>query len=144
MGTFSVSVQREPSGYNLMYPTKWCPPNCVVGTRVSDMQKNVTPGRRKGRPNYPPEFKQQLVVASCEPGVSISKLRWKTVSYGRQDVELSSSLLSGWVDACSRLLEPLDESLQRYVLNDGKLHADDTLVLVLLSGNNADGGSPET
>ncbi|EEV7642536.1 IS66 family insertion sequence hypothetical protein, partial [Escherichia coli] len=22
------------------------------------MQKNVTPGRRKGRPNYPPEFKQ--------------------------------------------------------------------------------------
>ncbi|PCM32219.1 transposase, partial [Escherichia coli] len=28
---------------------------------MSDMQKNVTPGRRKGCPNYPPEFKQQLV-----------------------------------------------------------------------------------
>jgi len=41
---------------------------------VSDMQKNVTSGRRKGCPNYPPEFKQQLVAASCEPGVSISKL----------------------------------------------------------------------
>ncbi|PZY95094.1 IS66 family insertion sequence hypothetical protein, partial [Escherichia coli] len=26
------------------------------------MQKNVTPGRRKGCPNYPPEFKQQLVA----------------------------------------------------------------------------------
>ncbi|WP_249537670.1 transposase, partial [Escherichia coli] len=38
------------------------------------MQKNVTPGRRKGCPNYPPEFKQQLVAASCEPGISISKL----------------------------------------------------------------------
>ncbi|RWZ95038.1 IS66 family insertion sequence hypothetical protein, partial [Escherichia coli] len=25
------------------------------------MQKNVTPGRRKGCPNYPPEFKQLLV-----------------------------------------------------------------------------------
>ncbi|EGE1550581.1 IS66 family insertion sequence hypothetical protein, partial [Escherichia coli] len=24
------------------------------------MQKNVTPGRRKGCPNYPPEFKRQL------------------------------------------------------------------------------------
>ncbi|EGE1550668.1 IS66 family insertion sequence hypothetical protein, partial [Escherichia coli] len=24
------------------------------------MQKNVTPGRRKGFPNYPPEFKQLL------------------------------------------------------------------------------------
>ena len=22
-----VSVQREPSGHNLMHPTKWCPPN---------------------------------------------------------------------------------------------------------------------
>ncbi|EGO8354942.1 transposase, partial [Escherichia coli] len=38
------------------------------------MQKNVTPGRRKGCPNDPPEFKQQLVSASCESGVSISKL----------------------------------------------------------------------
>ncbi|MDN1942088.1 transposase, partial [Escherichia coli] len=38
------------------------------------LTKNVTPGRRKGCPNYPPEFKQQLVAASCEPGISISKL----------------------------------------------------------------------
>jgi transposase-like protein len=38
------------------------------------MQKNMTPGRRKDRPNYSPEFKQQLVAASCEPGISISKL----------------------------------------------------------------------
>ncbi|USB53148.1 transposase (plasmid) [Klebsiella pneumoniae] len=34
----------------------------------------MTPGRRKGCPNYPPEFKQQLVAASCESGISISKL----------------------------------------------------------------------
>ncbi|EAV1661742.1 transposase [Klebsiella variicola] len=38
------------------------------------MQKNVTPGRRKGCPNYSPEFKQQLIAASCKSGVSISKL----------------------------------------------------------------------
>ncbi|EJF8396328.1 transposase [Salmonella enterica] len=38
------------------------------------MQKNMTPGRRKGCPNYSPEFKQQLVAASCKPGISISKL----------------------------------------------------------------------
>ncbi|ECG8574994.1 transposase, partial [Salmonella enterica subsp. diarizonae] len=43
-------------------------------TKVSDMQKNITPGRRKGCPHYSPEFKQQLVAASCEPGVSISGL----------------------------------------------------------------------
>ncbi|WP_239507517.1 transposase, partial [Serratia marcescens] len=38
------------------------------------MQKNMTPGRRKGCPNYSSEFKHQLVAASCEPGISISKL----------------------------------------------------------------------
>ncbi|ELS5813763.1 IS66-like element ISEc22 family transposase, partial [Escherichia coli] len=32
--------------------------------------------------------------------------------YGRQGVELSRSLLSGWVDACCRLLSPLEEALQ--------------------------------
>lgn len=52
--------------------------------------------------------------------------------YGRQGVELSRSLLSGWVDACCRLLSPLEEALHGYVLTDGKLHADDTPVPVLL------------
>ncbi|MCS5879986.1 IS66 family transposase [Klebsiella variicola subsp. variicola] len=55
--------------------------------------------------------------------------------YGRRGVELSRSLLSGWVDACCRLLSPLEEALQDYVLTDGKLHADDTPVQVLLPGN---------
>jgi transposase len=55
--------------------------------------------------------------------------------YDRQGVELSRSLLSGWVDACCRLLSPLEEVLQDYVLTDGKLHADDTPVQVLLPGN---------
>lgn len=45
--------------------------------------------------------------------------------YDRQGVELSRSLLPGWVDACCRLLSPLEEVLQDYVLTDGKLHADD-------------------
>lgn len=36
---------------------------------MPDMQKNVTPSRHKGCPNYSPEFKQQLVAASCEPGI---------------------------------------------------------------------------
>ncbi|WP_229522062.1 transposase [Massilia antarctica] len=31
-------------------------------------------GNRKGRPNYPAEFKRQLAVAACEPGISVSKL----------------------------------------------------------------------
>ncbi|ENE04091.1 TPA: IS66 family transposase [Escherichia coli] len=55
--------------------------------------------------------------------------------YGRLGVELSRSLLSGWVDACCQLLSPLEEALRSYVLTDGKLHADDTPVPVLLPGN---------
>ncbi|TLV15149.1 IS66 family transposase, partial [Klebsiella indica] len=55
--------------------------------------------------------------------------------YARQGVELSRSVLSGWVDACCRLLSPLEEALRNYVLTDGKLHADDTPVPVLLPGN---------
>jgi transposase len=31
-------------------------------------------GNRKGRPNYPAEFKRRLAVAASEPGVSVSKL----------------------------------------------------------------------
>lgn len=29
---------------------------------------------RKGRPNYPADFKHRLAMAACEPGVSVSKL----------------------------------------------------------------------
>lgn len=55
--------------------------------------------------------------------------------YGRQGVDLSRSLLLGWVDACCQLLSLLEEALQDYVLTGGKHHADDTPVPVLLPGN---------
>lgn len=31
-------------------------------------------GKRKGQPNYPKEFKRQVAVAACEPGISVAKL----------------------------------------------------------------------
>lgn len=39
--------------------------------------------------------------------------------YKRQGVELSRSLLSGWEHSCCRLLSPLEEALQHYVVTDG-------------------------
>lgn len=70
------------------------------------MQKNVTPGRRKGCPNYSPEFKQQLVVASCKPGISISKLALEN--------GINANLLfkwrQQWLDG--KLLLPFSESPQ--------------------------------
>lgn len=55
--------------------------------------------------------------------------------YARQGVELERSTLAGWVGGTSELLQPLVESLRRYVMAGGKLHADDTPVPVLAPGN---------
>ncbi|EGI36599.1 putative transposase, partial [Escherichia coli TA271] len=66
-----------------------------MGTKVSDMQKNVTPGRRKGCPNYPPEFKQQLVAASCEPGISISKLALENGINANLVVQMATTMARG-------------------------------------------------
>src|SRR6266487_1866760 len=54
--------------------------------------------------------------------------------YAREGVELERSTLAEWVGGCHRLLDPLIESLGRYVFAAGKLHADDTPVPVLDPG----------
>lgn len=46
------------------------------------------PNNRKGRPNYPAEFKQRLAKAACEPGVSVSKLA--------QQHEINVNMLFKW------------------------------------------------
>jgi len=43
--------------------------------------------------------------------------------------------ISDWVEGCSKLLDPLVETLRRYVMAAGKVHADDTRVPVLAPGN---------
>ncbi len=58
----------------------------------------------------------------------------QTEILARQGVDLSRALLSNWVDACCRLMAPLDEVLCRYVMSCRKLHTDDTPVPVLPPG----------
>lgn len=43
----------------------------MMGTTLDTELK---PGNRKGRPNYPVDFKRRLAAAACEAGVSVSKL----------------------------------------------------------------------
>jgi transposase len=43
----------------------------MMGTTLDT---EIKPGNRKGRPNYPVEFKRRLAAAACEAGVSVSKL----------------------------------------------------------------------
>lgn len=47
-------------------------------------------------------------------------------TFARQKVEMSRALLSNWVNACCRLMSPLDEALCRYVMNARKIHTDDS------------------
>lgn len=42
-----------------------------MGTTVATVGGS---NNRKGRPNYPADFKHRLATAACEPGVSVSKL----------------------------------------------------------------------
>jgi transposase len=53
----------------------------------------------------------------------------------RHGVELERSTLADWVGGTSELLDPLVETLRRYVMAAGKVHADDTPVPVLAPGN---------
>jgi transposase len=55
--------------------------------------------------------------------------------YEREGVELDRSTLADWVGGASRILEPLVDSLRRYVLDASKLHGDDIPVPVLAPGN---------
>ncbi len=43
----------------------------MVGTTLTT--ERVGPGR-KGRPNYPLEYKRQVALAACEPNTSVAKL----------------------------------------------------------------------
>ena len=43
----------------------------VVGTTLN---ATIQSGSRKGRRNYPIDFKKQLAIAACAPGVSVARL----------------------------------------------------------------------
>jgi transposase len=55
--------------------------------------------------------------------------------YERDGVELDRSTMARWVGACGALMRPLVDALQRYVLQPGKVHSDDTPMPVLSPGN---------
>ena len=38
------------------------------------LDTEVKSGNRKGKPNYPVDFKRRIAIAASEPGVSVSKL----------------------------------------------------------------------
>jgi transposase len=58
----------------------------------------------------------------------------QSVIYSREGIELSRSTLADWIGKTCHLLRPLDDALQRYVMDSKKIHGDDTPVPVLQPG----------
>ena len=54
--------------------------------------------------------------------------------YAREGVELKRSTLADWVGKVCQLLRPLNNALNTYVMESGKIHGDDTPVPVLQPG----------
>lgn len=52
------------------------------------MATDARGSNRRGRPNYPLEFKHRLAVAACEPGISVAKL---SLAHG-----LNANMLFKW------------------------------------------------
>lgn len=87
------------------------------------MATDVRISNRRGRPNYPLEFKHRLAVASCEPGVSVAKLslahginanmlfKWRRqYRAGELGVAGAAGVLLIPVDTSSKTLEPIEHA----------------------------------
>jgi len=59
----------------------------------------------------------------------------QSVIAARDGVTLDPASMGRWVGQCEALCERLTEALRRYVMEGGKLHADDTPIPVLAPGN---------
>jgi len=77
----------------------------MMGTTLDT---GLKPGNRKGRPNYPVEFKRRLAAAACEAGVSVSKLAMANAVNANMVFkwrrELRAGLLDGAPLAITKLL----------------------------------------
>lgn len=100
-------------------------------TRCEKVMEGATPSRPIERGMAGPGLLAHVLVSKYAHHLPLYR---QSEIYARAGVELERSTLADWVGGASRLLEPLVESLRRYVMAAGKLHADDTPVPVLAPG----------
>jgi transposase len=115
-GRFKVIVQVRP---------KYLCGECKTISQAS------APGRALAKSYAGPNLLAHVLTSKYADHLPLYR---QSEIYAREGVELSRSTLADWVGGCSRLLKPLVEALQHYVLSAEKLHADDTPVPVLQPG----------
>jgi transposase len=103
--------------------------NC---TRCDCIVQESAPHRPIARGMAGPGLLAHVLVAKYSDHLPLYR---QSEIYGREGVELDRSTLADWVGGASRTLEPLVDTLRRYVLNATKLHGDDVPVPVLAPGN---------
>lgn len=89
------------------------------------------PSRPIDRGVFAPGLLTQLIVSKYAYHLPLYR---QAQMYAHDGVELEGSTMSDAVGGVSRLLAPLVDALQRYVLTPGKLHGDDVPVPVLSPG----------
>ena len=68
------------------------------------LDTGTTTGNRKGRPNYPADFKRRLAIKACAPGISVSKLA--------QQNNINANMLFKWRrELRATLFEPVAPAL---------------------------------
>ena len=68
----------------------------------------------------------QLIISEFVDGLPIYR---QVEIFKRQDVELSTATIAGWIKAATELLFPLYENLQKQVLSSGYAQVDETVCL---------------
>ena len=71
------------------------------------LDTEVRVGNRKGRPNYPVEFKRRLAAAACEAGVSISKLAMANAVNANMVFKWRRELRAGLLDEAPPVMTKL-------------------------------------
>src|SRR5206468_10824346 len=101
-------------------------------TRCDRIVQEPAPHRPIARGLAGPGLLAHVLVAKYSDHLPLYR---QSEIYERDGVELDRSTLADWVGGASRVMMPLVDALQRYVMSSGKLHGDDIPVPVLAPGN---------
>ena len=71
------------------------------------LDTEVRAGNRKGRPNYPVEFKRRIAAAACEAGVSVSKLAMANAVNANMVFKWRRELRAGLLDEAPPVMTKL-------------------------------------
>lgn len=89
------------------------------------------PPKPIGRSYASPDLLARIIMAKFAEHLPLYR---QAEIYARQGVELNRNTMGRWVDVMGEQLLPLYDELNHYVLMPGKVHAEDTPVNVLETG----------